>query len=106
MASRSAPTLAARERRVVSAAVISTPSWTVDAPEPVWRPERAVAVRVHRPDMPPVVLALREDTRYVVGRHDAADMVFESGAVSRLHGVLRSEEGRWLYQDYDSKNGS
>lgn len=51
-------------------------------------------------------IRLDETARYVLGRHDAADVVFEAPEVSRLHGVLRFVDGKWAYEDYGSQNGS
>lgn len=51
-------------------------------------------------------LVLDDRERYVLGRHDAADVVFEDEAVSRLHGVLTCVGGQWTYQDYGSHNGT
>jgi DNA-binding NtrC family response regulator len=51
-------------------------------------------------------IALDDRERYVLGRHDAADVVFDDGAVSRLHGVLACVDGRWTFQDYGSHNGT
>lgn len=51
-------------------------------------------------------LVLDERERYVLGRHDAADVVFDDAAVSRLHGVLGCVDGRWHFEDYGSANGS
>ncbi|MFZ9887074.1 MAG: sigma 54-interacting transcriptional regulator [Myxococcota bacterium] len=51
-------------------------------------------------------LPLREGNRYVVGRHDAADIVFDEGQVSRLHGVLCFDEGDWWFEDYGSEHGT
>jgi DNA-binding NtrC family response regulator len=51
-------------------------------------------------------LVLRDSERYVLGRHDAADVVFDDDAVSRLHGVLAVVQGRWCFQDYGSHNGT
>jgi len=42
----------------------------------------------------------------VIGRHDAADLVFEDAVVSRLHAVLRVDGGRWWVSDAGSQNGS
>jgi DNA-binding NtrC family response regulator len=70
---------------------------------PVVRPQ---GLRVHRPGLAPSLVTLREEEALVLGRHDAADVVFESGAVSRLHGLLRFEDGRWRYRDNASRNGS
>lgn len=70
--------------------------------------ERALpcrALRVHRAGQESV-LRLDERERYVLGRHDAADLVFDSPEVSRLHGVLRFFSGRWHFEDYGSVNGS
>jgi DNA-binding NtrC family response regulator len=51
-------------------------------------------------------MALRAGDRYVVGRHDAADIAFDDAAVSRLHGVLTPQDGGFRYEDYGSQNGS
>jgi DNA-binding NtrC family response regulator len=51
-------------------------------------------------------IRLDEGARYVLGRHDAADVAFDAPEVSRLHGVLRFVDGAWLYEDYGSQNGS
>jgi DNA-binding NtrC family response regulator len=58
------------------------------------------------------VLRLDESERYVLGRHDAAEIAFDAAEVSRLHGVLRfspfSEggDGAWSYEDLGSQNGT
>ena len=62
---------------------------------------RVRAVRIHRGDRTSV-LRLDERERYVLGRHDAADVAFDAPEVSRLHGVLRAVEGRWHYEDYEA----
>jgi DNA-binding NtrC family response regulator len=51
-------------------------------------------------------LALTQGERYVLGRHDAADVVFDDDSVSRLHGVLTFRDEGWWFQDYGSGNGS
>ena len=51
-------------------------------------------------------MSLLGGERYVLGRHDAADVVFDDGAVSRLHGVLSRVDGAYVYEDYGSQNGS
>jgi DNA-binding NtrC family response regulator len=62
-------------------------------------------LRIERGDRSAHV-ALREDARYVVGRHDAADIGFDHESVSRLHGVLRGDASGWSYEDWGSSNGS
>ncbi len=59
-------------------------------------------LRVLRGGAPPVVIPLTEE-RYLLGRADAADVVFEDSCVSRLHGVVRREGGRWLFEDLGSR---
>jgi len=51
-------------------------------------------------------MSLVSGERYVLGRHDAADVVFDDVAVSRLHGVLSPVDGVYVYEDYGSQNGS
>jgi DNA-binding NtrC family response regulator len=51
-------------------------------------------------------MPLMAGPRYVVGRHDAADVVFEDDGVSRLHGVLCAVDGRFVFEDYGSQNGT
>ncbi|HEY1098831.1 MAG TPA: sigma 54-interacting transcriptional regulator [Myxococcota bacterium] len=51
-------------------------------------------------------MALMLGQRYVLGRHDAADVVFDDDGVSRLHGVLGIVDGRVVYEDYGSQNGT
>ncbi len=51
-------------------------------------------------------LTLTPGERYVLGRHDAADVVFDDESVSRLHGVLTWLEGAWRFEDYGSGNGT
>ena len=53
-----------------------------------------------------VTVALDPDGRWVIGRHDAADIVFESGQVSRLHAALRGDAGQWWVEDLGSANGT
>jgi len=67
---------------------------------------RITAARIHRADTRPVVLPLHEEERYVLGRHDAADVVFESQGISRLHAMIRFEGGQWLVEDLGSSNGT
>jgi DNA-binding NtrC family response regulator len=67
---------------------------------------RPRGMSIQRGETQPVDVRLHEDQRYVVGRHDAADVVFDDAAVSRLHGVLTFEGGQWLWEDYGSSNGS
>ncbi len=66
---------------------------------------RVRAMRIHR-GARESELRLDERERYVLGRHDAADVAFDAPEVSRLHGVLRAIDGRWHYEDYGSANGS
>lgn len=65
-----------------------------------------VALRIVREGMEPTELAIREDLRFLLGRHDAADVVFELEAVSRVHGIIRHDGERWVYEDAGSSNGS
>ncbi|MDP2342804.1 MAG: sigma 54-interacting transcriptional regulator [Deltaproteobacteria bacterium] len=51
-------------------------------------------------------LVLAQGERYVLGRHDAADVVFDDDSVSRLHGVLTFRDAGWWFEDYGSGNGS
>jgi DNA-binding NtrC family response regulator len=51
-------------------------------------------------------MPLEGQVRYVLGRHDAADVVFDDEAVSRLHGVLSHHDGAWVFEDYGSQNGT
>ena len=51
-------------------------------------------------------MPLAPGNRYVLGRHDAADVVFDDDAVSRLHGVLSAVDGRFVFEDYGSQNGT
>jgi DNA-binding NtrC family response regulator len=64
------------------------------------------AMLIERKDGPGLAAALAPGERYVLGRHDAADVVFDDDDVSRLHGVLTCTDGRWRYEDYGSANGS
>lgn len=80
--------------------VVARPS--APAPPPSGPPR---AVRILRGDSSSTI-RLDERARYVLGRHDAADVVFDAPEVSRLHGVLRAVDGRWIYEDYGSQNGS
>ena len=41
-------------------------------------------------------MSLLGGERYVLGRHDAADVVFDDGAVSRLQGVLSRVDGAYV----------
>lgn len=66
---------------------------------------RVRAARVHRGERTST-LVLDERERYVLGRHDAADIAFDAPEVSRVHGVLRAIDGRWCFEDYGSANGS
>lgn len=63
------------------------------------------AARILRGDKASTI-GLDEQQRYVLGRHDAADVVFDAPEVSRLHGVIRFVDGHWAYEDYASQNGS
>jgi DNA-binding NtrC family response regulator len=67
--------------------------------------EAVRAVRILRGDKSSVI-QLDEQNRYVLGRHDAADVVFDAPEISRLHGVLRFVDGSWAFEDYGSQNGS
>jgi DNA-binding NtrC family response regulator len=63
------------------------------------------ALRIMRGESASTLL-LDETARYVIGRHDAADIVFDAPDVSRLHGVVRFVDGHWAYEDYGSQNGT
>ncbi len=89
------PTAAARGR------VLKRPPPARPAPPPKPR-----GLRIHRADAPPVDVALDDEARTVIGRHDAADVAFDAAEVSRLHGALSCDHDRWLYQDLGSSNGS
>jgi DNA-binding NtrC family response regulator len=69
-------------------------------------PPREAELRLHREDARTVQIELRPETRYLIGRHEGVDVVFESNQVSRTHGALFSQNGRWHYQDMGSSNGS
>jgi DNA-binding NtrC family response regulator len=68
-------------------------------------PPQARGLKLMRPQVPPVSVPL-DDEQAVVGRADAADLVFEESCVSRMHGAFRREGGKLLFQDLDSKNGT
>ncbi|MBI1945249.1 MAG: sigma 54-interacting transcriptional regulator [Deltaproteobacteria bacterium] len=96
--SRRAPaTVIAKQRRAASTGASSMPELDVLA--------RVRAVRIHRGERERV-LRLDERERYLLGRHEAADVAFDAPEVSRLHGVLRAIDGRWCFEDYGSANGS
>jgi DNA-binding NtrC family response regulator len=78
----------------------------VEAPQRPAAAEQARGLRIERPHQSTVDVALDEDRRYVIGRHDAADVVLEAAEVSRLHGALSFEGDRWTYQDLGSVNGT
>ncbi len=67
---------------------------------------REASLKLHRERARTVQIELRPETRYLIGRHEGVDVVFESNQVSRTHGALFSELGRWHYQDMGSSNGS
>ncbi len=96
---KQASTLGIRERRVVaplpaakSAALVTT--------------ESPGGLRILRDTLPAVEIVLQPDGRYLLGRHEAADLGFDSDEVSRLHGLLSHADGRWSYEDLGSRNGS
>jgi DNA-binding NtrC family response regulator len=93
---RSAATLAVRSRPVEKRPTRALPSRVAG-------PVRAL--RLLRGDSA-TTLRLDERERYVIGRHDAADLIFDTPEVSRLHGVLRCAEGHWVFEDYASQNGT
>ncbi len=93
---KSAPTLAAGSRPIVARR----------APAPTKPNGEVKGIRIHRAGQAPAWLRLDGTERYVLGRHDAADVVFQSDRVSRLHGVLRATVGGWVFEDYGSRNGS
>lgn len=68
--------------------------------------DRPQGLRICRQGQASVEVELNETQRYVLGRHDAADVSFDLDAVSRLHGVIRFAQGSWLFEDYASLNGS
>jgi DNA-binding NtrC family response regulator len=90
-----------------AAPTVARPRVTVPKPRAAAAPSSGPprALRIQRGAMSSV-LRLDDRQRYVLGRHDAADVVFDSPEVSRLHGVLRAVDGRWLFEDYGSQNGS
>jgi DNA-binding NtrC family response regulator len=51
-------------------------------------------------------IALYEDKRYVFGRSDDADVVFEDDRVSRRHGLLEHTIQGWRYHDLGASNAS
>jgi DNA-binding NtrC family response regulator len=63
------------------------------------------ALRIFRDDTS-VDVALDDDKRTMIGRHDAADVAFDSVEVSRIHGALSCESDRFFYQDLGSSNGT
>jgi len=91
------PTLIGTGRRVVTSPARALEADPGDPPG---------GLRIVRAGRTMADIELRDDERYVVGRHDAADVSFDDPAVSRLHGVLRQQLGRWLFEDHDSGNGS
>ncbi len=92
---RPAPTL--QRRPVVPKRPPATTPPTVIAPG---------GLRVLRGPRTDAELSLDEQQRYVLGRHDAADIAFHYDAVSRVHGALRFTDDGWVYEDLGSKNGS
>ena len=95
---RSPPaTVVAKQRRAAAAGPMPPRDLDLSA--------RVRAVRIHRGERESV-LRLDERERYVLGRHEAADVAFDAPEVSRLHGVLRAVDGRWYFEDYGSANGS
>ncbi|MCP4500790.1 MAG: FHA domain-containing protein [Deltaproteobacteria bacterium] len=65
----------------------------------------AFALRIQR-GADEVILPLDDERRYIIGRHDAADVVFEDPSVSRIHGVLKKNSNQWEVEDYASSNGT
>ncbi len=62
---------------------------------------------ITRPGERPVYLPLYTDRSYTFGRTAEADVVFHSDSVSRTHGRLSyRRDGRWVYRDLGSMNGS
>ncbi len=61
---------------------------------------------IERPGASSTPFSLTPGERYVLGRHDAADVIFDDDSVSRLHGVLSHGEPGWTFEDYGSGNGS
>lgn len=65
----------------------------------------ARSMRVHRAGGT-ATLALQPERHYTFGRGNAADVLFEESRVSRQHASLRFDDGRWLFVDLGSANGS
>lgn len=64
-------------------------------------------VRVERVGAAPLHLALYADREYLFGRGGESHVVLPDSSVSRLHGLLSfSREGRWVFRDLSSRNGS
>jgi DNA-binding NtrC family response regulator len=80
-----------------------SPSPSSSAPPP---PPGPVGAMVIEREGAATSMSLEGQDRYVLGRHDAADVVFDDAAVSRLHGVLSHHDGAWVYEDYGSQNGT
>src|SRR4051812_975075 len=64
------------------------------------------AIWIQRDGAEPLEVALYPDRTYLFGRAPEASFVLPSEKVSRLHGQLRFNEGRWIYRDLNSANGS
>jgi pSer/pThr/pTyr-binding forkhead associated (FHA) protein len=45
-------------------------------------------------------------TELLIGRHLDCDVVLADASVSRLHARLRFRDGRWIFQDLESMNGT
>jgi DNA-binding NtrC family response regulator len=112
-------------RPIVARPAPSSSSAPSGAPSPAPPPASPPAPRQHTPSSSPPGLAalpiaamvierdgastsmsLEGQDRYVLGRHDAADVIFDDAAVSRLHGVLSHHHDAWIYEDYGSHNGT
>ncbi|MGH3382742.1 MAG: FHA domain-containing protein, partial [Actinoallomurus sp.] len=52
------------------------------------------------------VRTLRPGGSYQVGRDPAAEIQFDDARVSWRHGVLRTDENGWIFEDQGSTNGT
>jgi transcriptional regulator with AAA-type ATPase domain len=94
----------AADRR--SARTVTGPDELRPRREPSSAPPRAASLRLFREGAEPVDIELSGQSRTLIGRHDGVDVCFESSEVSRMHGALACEDGRWTYTDLGSSNGS
>ena len=92
-------------RPVVQRAAAALPTSTPTVSVPTERGGVPGAMTIER-NGAATTMPLSSGPRYVFGRHDAADVVFDDDDVSRLHGVLSAVDGRFLFEDYGSQNGT